>query len=151
MKPVTSRRSIAVWLAAVCMATACGVQTVRVVGDAMAPTLHDGDIRFADTAAYDSSSPRRGDIVLFRDSGERIGRIVGLPGETVAFAGGTVQIDGSPLREPYLPAGTQSTAPQGSYSVPAGEYFVLNDNRARMKDSRTLGSVPRSAIQGKIG
>jgi signal peptidase I len=151
VKPVSSRRSIAVLIAAISVITACGVQTVRVVGDAMAPTLHDGDIRFANTAAYDSASPKRGDIVLFQESGERIERIVGLPGETVAFAGGAVQIDGSSLREPYLPAGTQSTAPQESYAVPAGEYFVLNDNRARMTDSRTLGFVPRSAIQGKIG
>jgi signal peptidase I len=64
---------------------------------------------------------------------------------------GVVQVNGSPLREPCLAAGTQSTAPQESYSVPAGEYFVLNDNRARITDSRTLGVVPRSAIEGKIG
>jgi signal peptidase I len=75
---------------------------------------------------------------------------VGLPGEEVAIARGVVEVDGSPLSEPYLPAGTQSTAPQESYSVPAGQYFVLHDNRTRMADSRTLGFVPRSAIVGKI-
>ena len=151
MNPVSSHRSIAVSLAAICMIAGCGVQTVRVNGDAMSPTLHDGDIRIVNTAAYDSASPQRGDIVLFKESGERIARIVGLPGETVAFAGGAVEINGSSLSEAYLPAGTQSTAPQESYSVPAGEYFVMHDNRVRMADSRTLGFVPRSAIEGKIG
>jgi signal peptidase I len=151
MSPVSSRRLVALLLVAACIMTACGVQTVRVVGDAMSPTFHDGDVRIANTAAYDSTPPKRGDIVLFKESGERIARVVGLPGETVAFAAGVVLVNGSPLREPYLPAGTQSTAPQESYSVPAGEYFVLNDNRARITDSRTFGSIPRSAIEGKIG
>jgi signal peptidase I len=150
MKPVSWRRSIALLLAAVCLVTACGVKTFRVAGDGMTPLLHDGDVVVVDTAAYDSASPRRGDVVLFQESGERIARIVGLPGEEVAIARGVVEIDGSPLSEPYLPAGTQSTAPQESYSVPAGEYFVLHDNRIRMADSRTLGFVPRSAIVGKI-
>jgi signal peptidase I len=150
MKPVSWRRSIALMLAAACVVTACGVKTVRVAGDAMAPLLHDGDVVVVDTAAYGSASPQRGDVVMFQESGERIARIVGLPGEEVAIARGVVEIDGSPLSEAYLPAGTQSTAPQESYSVPTGEYFVLHDNRSRMADSRTLGFVPRSAIVGKI-
>jgi signal peptidase I len=151
MVPVSSRRSIALLVAVVCAVAACGVRTVRMSGDGMAPTLHDGDVRIVNTAAFDSAAPQRGDIVLFQENGERIARIVGLPGEAVTFAGGKVEINGSPVSEPYLQAGTQSEAPQASYSVPAGQYFVLHDNRARMADSRTLGFVPRSAIEGKIG
>ncbi len=31
-------------------------------------------------------------------------------------------------------------------SVPTGEYFLLNDNRSNLFDSRTIGPIGRSAI-----
>jgi signal peptidase I len=44
--------------------TACGVKSVKIAGDSMAPTLTNGQVVIVNTSAYDSASPKRGDIVL---------------------------------------------------------------------------------------
>ena len=145
-----SWRLLALLCTVVVVLTACGLKTVRVSGDAMAPTLKDGDIRTVDTSAYSTATPRRGDIVAYHTN--RLGRVIGLPGETIAISGGSVAVNGAVLNEPYLAPGTQTTAPQDHYVVPSGSYFILNDNRAHVGgDSRTLGFVPLSDIQGRIG
>lgn len=120
------------------------------VGDGMAPNLVSGHDYVIHKDAYQSASPQRGDIVLFDMNGEHVKRIIGLPDEKITIANGSVAVDGVTLSEPYLAAGTQTTAPQSTYAVPSGSYFVMNDNRALLTDSRTLGFVPRSAIQGKF-
>jgi len=129
--------------------SACGVKSVKIAGDAMAPTLTNGQVVVVNTSAYDSASPKRGDIVLFRTN--LIARIVGLPGETISFPDGVAAVNDIRLNETYLAPGTPTTAPQNTYSVPAGSYFVLHDNRAKLGDSRDFGSIARSAIEGKIG
>jgi signal peptidase I len=145
MKKVTAGLLVAVALCA------CGVKTVKIVGDAMSPTLKDGQVLVLNTSAYDSASPRRGEIIAFQIKNLFISRIVGLPGETLNITGGEVSVNGAPLPEPYLAAGTQTAAPKTDYSVPSGSYFVLSDNRSHLGDSRSYGPVPRSAIQGKVG
>ena len=152
---VAVARGVLGWLGvgvlALVVVAACGhPQAVRMVGNAMAPTLKNGDIRIFDTGAYSSSSPKRGDIVLFQINAERIGRVIGLPGETIGIASGKVSVNGAVLAEPYLAPGTQTTAPQDSYSVPRASYFIMEDNREHSTDSREYGPVPRGAIQGKL-
>lgn len=129
--------------------SACGVKSVKIAGDSMAPTLTNGQLVVVNTSAYDSASPKRGDVVLFKTN--QIARIVGLPGETISFPDGVAAANDIRLSEPYLAPNTLTTAPQNTYSVPAGSYFVLHDNRAKLGDSRSFGSVARSAIEGKIG
>src|ERR1700694_2229988 len=131
--------------------SACGVKSVKIAGDAMAPTLTNGQVVIVNTSAYDSASPKRGDIVLFKESSEQIARIAGRPGETISFPDGVAAVNDLRLNETYLAPGTLTTAPQNTYSVPAGSYFVLHDNRAKVTDSRSFGSIARSAIEGKIG
>jgi signal peptidase I len=62
-------------------ATACGMLRVNIMGDAMAPTLNDGDSAIA-TRRFDLLG--RGDIVAFRyprdESKSFVKRIIGLPG-----------------------------------------------------------------------
>src|ERR1700674_2978724 len=90
MARLKDHRLRAVLLVTVLVATACGPKTVRVEGNAMAPGLKSGQILVVNTGAYDSASPKRGDIVLFNLSGERIQRIIGLPGEAITIANGSV-------------------------------------------------------------
>lgn len=124
---------------------------LTVVGNAMAPTLNDGD-QVIVTRAIDQL--RRGDIVAFRyprdESKSFLQRIVGLPGEQVAMMDGLVAINGTPIEEPYVDAASRSPETWGPVSVPDDSYFVLGDNRQHSSDSRDWGVVPRGSIWAKV-
>ena len=79
---------------------------------------------------------------------EFIKRVVGLPGERVEIIDNQVLIDGTPIEEPYLKTG--SLMPDfGPVVVPAGEMFVMGDNRNSSQDSRYFGSVPTDTVVGR--
>jgi signal peptidase I len=63
------------------------LQTVRVDGVSMVPTLTNGDLLFADKLSYHLHPPQRGDIVVLRPPGQPdqdfIKRIIGIPGDTI--------------------------------------------------------------------
>ena len=151
MAPLANPQRLGAAVLIVLAISACGMKSVKIVGDAMTPTLTDGQVVIVNTSAYDSASPKRGDIVLFKVKTEQIARIVGLPGETISFPDGVAAVNDMRLNETYLAQGTLTTAPQDTYAVRAGSYFVLHDNRAKVTDSRSFGSITRSAIEGKIG
>ena len=147
----------------------------------MEGTLMIGDRVLVEKLPYDFHDPRRGDIIVFSDPhpdpqasrgviggfvhwvGEGIGvqrpespdyikRVVGLPGETVWASGGHVYVDSVQLKEPYL---TERTADFPKHTVPAGDLFVMGDNRNDSLDSRFspdqggLGYVPIDKVIGK--
>ncbi len=149
MVALADPRKLGATLLMVVAISACGVKSVKIAGDSMAPTLTNGQVVIVNTSAYDSASPKRGDIVLFKTN--QIARIVGLPGETISFPDGVAAVNDIRLDETYLGANRVTTAPQNTYAVPSGSYFVLHDNRAKLGDSRSFGPVARSAIEGKIG
>ncbi len=107
---------------------------------------------------------KRGDIVAFNtppraesecgEGGIFLKRIVGLPGETVSEDGhGFILVDGKRLDEPYISSASRAldTAFLGRHwKVPAGDYFVLGDNRSESCDSRLWGGVPRHDIIGPV-
>src|SRR6187397_2924562 len=110
---------------------------------------------------------QRGDIVVFKypEEPERdfIKRVIGLPGETLEVREKKVYINGSPLVEPYAhylqPAASPSEYHEvtsfdvreryGPVTVPAGQYFVMGDNRDNSQDSRYWGFLPRDYVKGK--
>ena len=79
---------------------------------------------------------------------EFIKRVVALPGETVESREGQVYVNGKRLIEPYLPPGT-ATANLPPTTVPAGQLFVLGDNRSSSSDSRVFGPVSRASVVGR--
>lgn len=102
----------------------------------MEPTVMPGDEIFA-TRIYNPSKIKRGEIVVFKKQGEKellLKRVIGLPGDTIEIKdGGQVYVNGELLDEPFV----KYTDPLGgTYHVPAGEYFMLGDNRANSRDSR---------------
>jgi signal peptidase I len=119
---------------------------VQVLGDSMQPTFDDGTRHYVNKLAYWSEKPKRGDVVTLRvRAGEMfIKRIVGLPGETVAFKDGKLVINGQPMPEYY----TDRAVPWEFEPVKIREdcYFVIGDNRA----TSVLGMIPAERIVGKV-
>ena len=77
-----------------------------------------------------------------------IKRIIGLPGDEIAFTGGKLTVNGAPVDEPYL------SSPTDDYAVRLGEdqYLALGDNRAESYDSRMadMGPIRRADILGRV-
>lgn len=122
-------------------------------GESMEPTYSCG------TRVYTgpiTSSLQRGDIVLLDDAHRdyALKRIVGLPGESVVLWRGHVFINGTMLREPYLPKNTFTLADERSnlfnFQLSTNQYFVLGDNRMHSMDSRFYGPISRDRIKSRV-
>lgn len=128
-----------------------------VKGQSMEPTLIDGEWLFINKIGYTIGGPERGDIVILKDPNEQLGfreflvkRIVGLAGDTIEVSNGKLYINSEEWNEPYTDVEIQD-GNYGPVVVPAGEFFVMGDNRHQMAstDSRRFGSVPEKLIKGK--
>ncbi len=161
------------WLAVIVAAVllAVGVRTYvaqmfYIPSGSMLPTLQIGDRIVVDKLAYRLGSVHRGDIVVFArpplveaDYTDLVKRVIGLPGETIGTADGHITIDGKTLAEPWLPRPLPQTEPSSvpqafslthPYTIPAGHYFVMGDNRPDSEDSRYFGPIPANLIVGKM-
>ena len=78
-----------------------------------------------------------------------IKRVVGLPGDLVEMRGGTLVVNGMPVREAYLPQSFHDGDNYPPTEVRKGYYFVLGDHRRSSNDSRTWGEVPEKYIYGR--
>ena len=145
------------------------VQSFYIPSGSMLPTLQVGDRIIVDKLSYHLHDVHRGDIVVFarppledQEYADLVKRVIGLPGETISSKSGSVYINGRKLNEPWLPSGPNSFTgslagndpnPQfnlpGPVKIPAGEYFVMGDNRTNSEDSRFFGPIPRSLIVGR--
>lgn len=134
----------------------------------MAPTVQPGDKVIAEKIS--GSDVRRGDVVVFQDklwgSEPLVKRVVGVGGDTVQCCDpqGRLLVNGTPVDETYLNGGAPSRKDGGSPAsmdsfrtkVPAGELFLLGDNRSVSQDSRLHladaegGSVPASDVKARV-
>jgi signal peptidase I len=101
---------------------AFALQTVRVEGESMVPTLQNGDLLFANKISYHFHGPDRGDIVVLQppESPNRdfIKRVVGLPNDII-------KIDGH-----YVDPKTPNAAPRAAVLIKVdgkGGWQVLNE------------------------
>jgi signal peptidase I len=131
--------------------------TVRVENDDMSPILRPGQQLLVSRIPYRLTLPRRGDIVVVHSRIDptqlQARRVIGLPGDRISIKGVQVSLDGQPLPEPYLPEGQErlgvNPLTTGQYVVPDNRYFLLNDNRAALEDSRSYGMVSPDEIVGR--
>ena len=132
-------------------------QRVSTVGDSMKPVLQNGDVVLVNRIVYNATTPKRGDIIVFKPKGNEnahyyIKRIVGLPGETVEIIENNVYIDGEKLVEDYETTDIDNVGiVSEKIKLGSDEYFVLGDDRENSEDSRSadVGNVKRSYIYGK--
>jgi signal peptidase I len=156
---------IVVIVGAVVLALVFLLQAFYIPSLSMYPTLDKGDRVLVNKLSYKVHDVNRGDIIVFErppseapsDIPDLIKRVIGLPGEAVAFENGSVYINGERLPESYLPDGTTTTAANAPNNctttspciVPSGQVWVMGDNRGDSKDSRYFGAIPESSIVGR--
>jgi signal peptidase I len=142
---------------------AFGIQTFWIPTPSMVPTLSVYDRVLVQKAFFTWHDVREGDIVVFshppRDrcpgpQDDLVKRVIALPGQTIYSAGNSIYINGRLLAEPYLPRydplGPPIASRQHPYRVPAGDFYVLGDNRAISCDSRYWGPIKGSSIVGRV-
>ena len=105
--------------------------------------------------------PKPGDIIVFRyppnPRQDFIKRCVAVAGQTVEIKDKVVYVDGVKRTEPFTHHDDQRIYPRelsardnfGPYVVPAGDIFMMGDNRDNSLDSRFWGPLPLANIKGK--
>jgi len=129
------------------------VLPIRVNGPSMLPTYNAGGINFINRLAYLRQGPRRGDIVAIRLAGESVmfmKRVIGLPGETIAFSNGRLLINGRSLDEPYVRFNCNWDFVPEHSKLGDDEYYVVGDNRMMPHTDHTQGAASRERIVGKV-
>jgi signal peptidase I len=136
---------------------ACGVTfkfvllPIRIEGISMLPTYHDHQVNCINRLAYLHHEPQRGDIVSVRLAGTSVmymKRIIGLPGETVAFHHGRALINGQPLDEPYVKFACDWE--HEPIQCSPTQYYVVGDNRSMPFTFHTQGRAERDHLVGKL-
>jgi signal peptidase I len=170
------------------------VEPFRIPSGSMMPTLLIGDFILVNKFTYgirlpvvgekllEIGEPARGDIVVFKfpqdPSVDYIKRIIGLPGDRIAYYNKTLYVNGQAVAQTrladYLGAGQGASMTgaalltedltgvthdilvregqpgvQGEFQVPAKNFFVMGDNRDNSNDSRYWGTVPEANLVGK--
>ncbi len=164
-KPRSGRRLALEWAILVVIAAALAItvrlfvfQSFFIPSGSMLPTLQIGDRILVDKLSYEMHPIHIGDMVVFatppKDTGDPnikdlVKRVIAVAGDKIASINGQVYINGRPLAEPWLPKGvlTYSISPQ---TIPAGDIFVMGDNRGDSKDSRVFGPISDSLVVGRV-
>jgi signal peptidase I len=148
------------------------VQAFVIPSGSMLPTLEVGDhilvnkfaygmrLPVVGTRLFDRGAPQRGDVVVFvypvDPTKDFIKRVVGVAGDVIQIRNKRVYINGEVWNDPhaYFADGSANIGgtPRDAYgpvTVPAGQLFVMGDNRDRSYDSRFWGFVDLDEVRGK--
>jgi signal peptidase I len=147
------------------------IQAFKIPSESMRDTLLIGDFLFVNKFEYGPKipfthirlpglrAPRRGDVIVFQfpqdPSKDFVKRCIATGGQTLQVVDKEVAVDGEKLNEPYAIHTDPSTRPAfdfrdsyGPYTVPAGELFMMGDNRDNSNDSRFWGPLKMDLVKG---
>ncbi len=112
------------------------------------PMIKDGDL----CITLKLKKPARDDVIAYKSDGKiRFGRIAAVGGDTVEISDGSVKVDGYTSSEDTLyPTSEEGSKITYPYTVEKDHYFVLNDHRSDITDSRTLGAISEDDCKGKV-
>jgi signal peptidase I len=155
------------------------LQTFYIPSGSMENTLLVGDHLFVNRFIYGAEpsalakilparTVNRGDIVIFRSPEnptiDVVKRCIGLPGDVIEVVSKQLYINGKAVRDaayavhkdpnlypnrPYLEESKRNRDTYGPYTVPAGHYFCMGDNRDNSWDSRFWGPLPAEMLKGR--
>jgi signal peptidase I len=143
---------VVILVAVACIVRGFVLLPIEVEGPSMLPTYRDRTVHVINRLAYLFHEPQRGDTVAIGlKAGNHVmylKRIVGLPGEMVAFHQGQLYINNQLVEEPYVKL-------HGRWEledVPVGlnEYYVVGDNREMLRRDHEQGRPTRDHILGKL-
>ena len=121
---------------------------VLVDGSSMSPTLSDNQfiILSRSTKKID-----RNDIVVFDyEDSKLIKRVIGLPGESIKYENGILYINDREYEDKFSSITEDFELSEfGIKKIPENSYFLLGDNRNNSIDSRVIGPVNISNINGE--
>ncbi len=140
------------------------IKSFEVFNVSMQPSYYEGDLIIVNKLIYHFNNPQRGDVIVLYAPGsdarplfdlfftqhttQFIKRVIGLPGDRVEVMNQQVFVNGIAQNEPYIKEPPAYYFPEKT--IPAGEYFVLGDNRNNSNDSHTGWLVPSQDIIGKV-
>ncbi|MBQ6250683.1 signal peptidase I [Ruminococcus sp.] len=137
--------------AAVVLLSVLVFPVMRVTGSSMQPALKEDQVIMCSRSAH----IKQGDIIAFYHNKKiLVKRVIGVSGDTVDIgADGRVSVNGTALSEPYAALSAEGECDINlPFTVPAGRYFVMGDDRALSVDSRStaVGCVAEENIIGKV-
>ena len=158
----TPKSALREWTEAACIALVAILTLyfvfwpVRIDGDSMEDTLHNGDRMCISRLMFNAGLVHRGDIVVCTVDEQQgvdgrrdiIKRLIGLPGDHIEIKEGQVWVNGELQDEPYV--GSVHTNGCVDCVLASDEYYVMGDNRDVSEDSRIMGPIPKSRMVARV-
>lgn len=151
-------RDLGICMALVLVLVNFVIRPIQVKGSSMYPTLEDGSLGVSNLLGYNLDGIRRFDIVIVYLENKKeylVKRVIGLPGETVAYIDGRLYVDGEVVEEDFLDQNYRDSY-EGEFmedvapvTLAADEYFCVGDNRPHSTDSRYYGPFKKDKIMSK--
>ena len=151
--------SIAVALIAVFLIRSFLFTIIRVDGDSMKETLHNGERLIVTVLDVKLNGVHRDDVVICHYPGRYgvfglpenfVKRVIGVGGDKIVMLNGETYVNGTRVDEPFITY--PSPEINGAWEVPEGYVFVCGDNRNNSHDSRAsdVSFIKASEIVGRV-